>query len=277
MPNYPNRHLNGKTVLVIGGGQSPKASSPINNGRAICQWLSREGATVICADRDKAAAQLTIDMIRREGGNGSTMQLDIKEPNQFEQAIEQVRSQPRLDGVVLNVGISDRRKLNEITPESWDNIQHVNLRGNMLCTQAVLPYMKDGGAIVFISSSCAHLPLARNPAYEVSKAGVAALCRAVAQEGHTRGLRANVVVAGFVDTPMGRMASQARPERALRSLPFGRMATGWDIAAAAGFLISDQAQYINAIELHVDGGLAVGITREPAQSANDPSNEHETH
>src|SRR5690606_14566275 len=79
-------------------------------------------------------------------------------------------------GLVLNAGISDRRALGDITPQSWDSIFDVNLRGHMLCARAALPVMVHGGAIVFISSVAARLPVGRNPAYEASKAALSALC-----------------------------------------------------------------------------------------------------
>lgn len=256
----------GRTVLVIGGGQAGGASPDIvGNGRAICLALAARGARVLCADRDLDAAAQTVAAITAQGGDALALAADIAQPEAIRALFADIaqRGLP-IDGLVLNAGISDRRALKDITPESWDTILDVNLRGHVLCAQAALPAMSEGGAIVFISSIAAEMPAGRNPAYESSKAALSALCRAVALEGHDKDIRANIVRAGLIDTPMGRAASAARPGRATGALPFGRQGTAWDIAHATCFLLSAEAGYINAVELPVDGGLRHGIARAPS-------------
>lgn len=250
-------------ALVVGAGQAfGGADDPPGNGRAICLALARRGAKVVCADRDLEAAQATMALIEAEGGQAWAVQGDIAQPADVASMVATSRQlMAGLDGLVLNAGISDRRSLPEITADSWDRIFDVNVRGHMLCVQACLPLLSMGAAIVFVSSLASRLPAGRNPAYEASKASLAAMCRATAMEGHARAIRANVVVAGLIDTPMGRAASAARPERATGALPFGRQGSAWEIANAVSFLLSDQASYINAIELAVDGGLGSGIAR----------------
>lgn len=256
--------LAGRHVLVVGAGQAASdESSLVGNGRAISLALAGCGAVVHCVDRDPAAAHATVAAIEAAGGQGRAIVADVSDPASCRRLVDEAAQGAPLHALVLNVGISDRRPLPDITPESWDSILQVNLRAHMLCAQAALPQMHSGGAIVFISSLAARMPAGRNPAYETSKAALSALCRAVALEGHARGIRANIVAAGLVDTPMGRAASQARPERGRMPLPFGRQATGWDIAAAVVFLASDAGQYVNAIELPVDGGLGHGIALAP--------------
>lgn len=257
------------SVLVVGGGQALHEDPDlVGNGRAICLALARRGARVLCADRSLDAAALTVAAIEAEGGEAEALQADIARPAEVRALFDGIaRSGRPLQGLVLNAGISDRRPLADITPRSWDAIFDVNLRGHMLCAQAALPVMDAGGAIVFVSSLAAQLPLGRNPAYEASKAALSALCRAVALDGHARDIRANVVRAGLVDTPMGRAASAARPGRASGALPFGRQGTAWDIAHAVSFLLSREAAYINAVDLPVDGGLGHGISRAPSAHA----------
>ena len=257
------------SVLVVGGGQAPHEDPDlVGNGRAICLALARRGARVLCADRSLEAAALTVAAIEAEGGEAEALQADITRPVDVRAMFDGIaRGGRTIQGLVLNAGISDRRPLADITPESWDAIFDVNLRGHMLCAQAALPAMDPGGAIVFVSSLAAQLPLGRNPAYETSKAALSALCRAVALDGHARDIRANVVRAGLVDTPMGRAASAARPGRATGALPFGRQGTAWDIANAVCFLLSREAAYINAVDLPVDGGLGHGISRAPSADA----------
>ncbi len=257
-----------RRVLVVGGGQAPCPDGAIvGNGRAICQALARRGAEVVCADRDLQAAEATVAAIHAEGGTAWAVEGDIARPDDVAALVDgSHRILGGLDGLVLNAGISDRRRMADVTAESWDTIFNVNLRGHMLCAQRALPLMSTGASIVFISSLAARMPIACNPAYEASKAGLSALCRATAMEGHAKDIRANIVMAGLIDTPMGRAASAARTERATGALPFGRQGTAWEIANAVLFLLSSDASYINAVELPVDGGIACGIARAPVAS-----------
>jgi NAD(P)-dependent dehydrogenase (short-subunit alcohol dehydrogenase family) len=110
---------------------------------------------------------------------------------------------------------------------------------------------------VFVSSVAGLKPGSRLPAYDASKAGVIGLCRHVALEGARRGVRANVVAPGLIDTPLGRWASRGRPSRARTPVPLGRQGTGWEVAAATVFLLSDDASYITGQTLAVDGGLTL--------------------
>jgi NAD(P)-dependent dehydrogenase (short-subunit alcohol dehydrogenase family) len=257
------RRFGGCTVLVVGGGQAGgPATDLLGNGRAICLALAAEGASVVCADRDLVAARQTVTDAQARGGRASALQADIGNPEEVLAMFAALADRgQQIDGLVLNAGISDRRRLADVTAQSWDHIFNANLRGHMLCAQAALRMMNAGGAIVFVSSLAALMPAGRNPAYESSKAALSALCRAVALEGHDRDIRANVVRAGLIDTPMGRAASAARPERAATALPFGRQGSAWDIANAVCFLLCADSAYVNAIELPVDGGLAHGIVR----------------
>ncbi|GAA5233294.1 SDR family oxidoreductase [Verticiella sediminum] len=255
--------MQGRKVLVVGGGQSPSPDGQAltGNGRAICLTLARRGARVACADRDLAAAQATA----AAGPAQSILALegDVADAGDVTRMVQQAHARlDGLDGLVLNVGISRREALGALSPASWDAIHAVNLRGHMLVVQAALPLLAPGAAVVFISSVAARMPQGRNPAYETAKAGLSALCRATAYEARERDIRANTVLAGLIDTPMGRAATAARPGRAGGPLPLGRQGSAWDVAHAVAFLLSDDAAYINATELVVDGGLSAGVVRE---------------
>jgi NAD(P)-dependent dehydrogenase (short-subunit alcohol dehydrogenase family) len=160
-----------------------------------------------------------------------------------------------LDGLVYNVGIADRQGLEGATPDSWDHVLAVNLRGAMLTARAALPVLGDGGAIVFTSSVAGVRPGSRIPSYDASKAALGGLMRHVALEGAARSIRANIVAPGLMDTSIGRAASRGRPSRGATRIPLGRQGTGWETAYLALFLISSEAAYITGQTFILDGGL----------------------
>src|SRR5262249_50097933 len=161
-----------------------------------------------------------------------------------------------LDGMVLNVGIGvGSRGLGGVVAKEWDDTFAVNLRAPMLCCREALPKLAPGSSIVFISSIAGLRPGWGLVAYDASKAGLAGLMRQTALEGSRRGIRANVVCPGLVDTPLGRLATAGRPSRAQTPVPFGRQATGWEIAYAALFFMSEESGYVTGQILAVDSGL----------------------
>ena len=144
-----------------------------------------------------------------------------------------------LDGLVLNVGIGAGGPwLEGTTRESWDKVFAINLTSHMLSVKAAWPRLSEGASIVFISSIAGLTAGSRLPAYDASKSALFGLCRHVAFEGARRGIRANVVAPGLMDTSIGRLATRGRPNRAATNIPLGRQGTGWETAYAALFLIS---------------------------------------
>lgn len=255
--------LDGRRILVVGGGQRvlDPETDPVGNGRAMSLLFAREGARVGVADVNASSALETVDMIVREDGKAFAIQADISRPGDVERMVgEAEQALGGIDGIVLNVGVGvGGLGLGGATPESWDRTLEVNLRGPMLCCKAVLPRLENGSSVVFISSIAGLVAGSRLPAYDASKAALAGLMRHVALEGAPRGVRANIVAPGLVDTPLGRLATQGRPSRAGTRTPFGRQATAWEIAYAALFFMSDESVYVTAQILAVDSGLT-GIT-----------------
>ncbi len=251
--------LAGRRVLVVGGGQRvfDAASDPVGNGRAMCRLFAREGAHVAVADKNRASAEDTVAAIVRESGRAFAVEADVTSESDVQRMFEEAaRGLGGLDGLVVNVGIGvGALGLAGTTTESWDRTFAVNVRGAMLCCRAALPALADGAPIVFISSIAGLTSGSQLPAYDASKAALEGLMRHVAREGAPRGIRANIVAPGLVDTPLGRLASAGRPSRARSAVPFGRQATGWEIAYAALFFVSDESVYVTAQLLAVDAGI----------------------
>jgi NAD(P)-dependent dehydrogenase (short-subunit alcohol dehydrogenase family) len=252
--------LVGRRLLVVGAGTqaSPDDDAPIGNGRAIAILAAREGATVACADRDADAAAVTVAMIEDEGGTAVAVTADVADAQRCADMVTQTaESLGGLDGVVVNVGIGVGAGLDGTTVEDWDRALAVNLRAHFLTCKAALPLMTNGGAIVLTGSVAGLRAGTGLPSYDSSKAALLGLCRHAAREGAPRGVRANVLVPGLIDTPMGRAAGADNPsrKRAARRVPLGRQGTAWEIAHAAVFLLSGEASYVTGHALVVDGGL----------------------
>jgi len=250
--------LTDKRILIVGGGQRTvdAETDPIGNGRAMSVLFAREGAHIAIADMDTDSATTTVHQITSEGGRAFAITADISKPDQVEQMVSDAHTTlDGLDGIVLNVGIGAGMQLQGSTPDLWDQVMAVNLRGPMLACRAALPAMEEGGSILFVSSVASMKPGSRIPSYDASKAALGGLMRHVALEAEPKAIRANIVAPGLIDTPLGRLSSQGRPSRARTNIPGGRQGTGWEVAYAALFLMSGEASYVNGQILAVDAGL----------------------
>lgn len=250
--------LAGRRILVVGGGQRvfDAESDPIGNGRAMCQLFAREGARVAVADARAEAASATLAQIEAEGGNGVTIVGDVRsEADVVRMFGEAMQALGGIDGVVFNVGIFGGLGLDRPL-EEWNSIIEVNLRGAMLVGREAVKTMEPRGSLVLTSSIAGYKPGSQMAAYDVSKAGLGGVMRFLAQAGASRDIRVNTVIPGLVDTPNGRSAGAGRPSRGKgENLPFRRQATGWEVAYAALFFMSNESAYVTAQHLAVDSGL----------------------
>ena len=263
--------LKGKTCIVVGAGQTP--GETIGNGRAISLRFAREGAEILCVDRDLTRAEETAEMIVAEGGKAAAFKGDVTKVEDCAAIVEAGKERwARIDILVDNVGVGGRDGPAHVLEEStWDRTMNVNLKGTWQMIKAALPAMREtgGGAIVNISS-LASLSGATQLAYEVSKAGVNRMTQHVAASNTRYNIRCNAILMGFMDTPMamgGPRPGETEEQKAARGerraqrdarVPLGgKMGTAWDTANAALFLASDEAKFITGVLLTVDGGMSV--------------------
>src|SRR5580698_2875008 len=204
--------LAGRSITVIGAGTQPSRDpdAPVGNGRAIAVRAAREGASVVCVDKDEAAVEATWRLITEEGGKAAIVVADVTTEEGCRLAVSD-ESTPVPDGLVLNVGTGFGMGVAGTSPDEWDRTFAINLRAHFLLVRRALVTLPDDASIVFIGSVAGLRPGSRIPAYDASKAGLIGLSRHVAVEGARRGIRANVIAPGLIDTPLGRAASAGRP------------------------------------------------------------------
>jgi NAD(P)-dependent dehydrogenase (short-subunit alcohol dehydrogenase family) len=259
----PDR-LKGKIALVFGAGS---IGPGWGNGKATAVAFAEEGASVVAVDLRAEAAEETAHIIGERGQNCLALAADATDSEQVAAVVERVRREfGRIDILHNNVGFPESGGPVELPEEIWDWAMDSNLKTVFLACKHVLPVMEGqgGGAIVNISSLAGHRWSGYdNVSYYAAKAGVNQLTQAVAMQYAAKGIRANAILPGFMDTPLiytkmkGRHAdaeSMVR-ERSAR-VPMGHMGTAWDVARAAVFLASEEARYITGVLLPVDGGMS---------------------
>ena len=256
----------GKAAIVVGAG----AIGPgWGNGRASAALLAREGARVLCVDRDEAAVEETCGIVAGEGGTASSFVADVTDSGQVAAMVAAcVERYGSVDLVHNNVGIVANGNVVDMPEADWERVHRVNLTSVYLVCKHVVPAMRrqGGGAIVNTASTAGmrHMGISYC-AYSSSKAAVIHLTRAIAMDHAREGIRCNCVVPGVIHTPLVEQVytSQGPGERdrllALRAeqIPLGRLGDAWDVAHAVLFLLSDEAKYITGADLVVDGGLTV--------------------
>src|SRR3569832_865946 len=265
--------LKDKVAIVVGAGQSP--GEGMGNGRATAITFAREGASVLCGDRNLASAQETAGLIEAEsentGGKAVAFEADVTKEHDIKALEQQAqRRWSRLCILHNNVGVSlagGDSELLQLKEEAIDNCVAINLKSCILAAKYAIPIMRsqNSGAIINISSMAA-ITVYPYVAYKATKAAMIAFTEQLAYQNAEYGIRANVILPGLMDTPMavdtrakafGKSRAEVAAARDAKVPLRHKMGTAWDVANAALFLASDEAGFITGVTLPVDGGASV--------------------
>lgn len=246
-----------RIALVTGGGQGM--------GAATCLRLARDGMAVGVLDINGEAANSVAQQISNAGGAALAVVADVSVRNQVIAAADKVRrALGPITVLVNNAGIENFSSFEAIGEETWERLIDVNLKGAYIVTQVVLPDMVQAGwgRIINISSFAAQLGAPTMVHYSASKGGVIAMTRSLALELGRKGITVNSIAPGFIDTPMARraIADNKFPvslENVVKAYPIPRFGKPEEVAAACAFFASEEAGYITAQLLGVNGGAAV--------------------
>ncbi len=246
--------LKGKVSIVTGGGQGI--------GYAISLRFAREGSYIVIPDIDADKAKKTCEAIKEGGGTAIFLKTDVTKPIEVEEMINKaIKEFGKINILVNNAGNRSITPLMEISDEEWDSMIRLNLTSVFLCSQRAIPYLeKEEGRIINISSIGGLAGFSNRASYCAAKAGVINLTRAMAIELASRKINVNCIAPGITLTPLtahyatGHDSDSMAMRTMLNTIPLGRWGKPEEIAAAAVFLVSDEAEYITGITLPVDGG-----------------------
>lgn len=234
-------------------------------GLGIARRFATDGAAVFLADIDLAAAQAAAEELRAAGLDATAHEVDVANPRSVEDLIsEVVKRKRRIDHLVNSAGVSGGIPLNELTEEAYAHVMNIDLGGVYRMSRAAAPHLvaTGAGSIVNISSIMAWLSSKGYVAYSSAKSGLLGMTRALALDLGPH-VRVNAICPGYIDTAiwekqlasMEPATAAAHAEHVRSRHPVGRRGRPEDVAAAAAFLCSDDATFINGTELVVDGGL----------------------
>jgi len=249
--NRFNLDLAPRVALVTGGSRGI--------GRAVAELLALAGARVaVNYARREGPANALVREIRAAGGEAMAIAGDVSHPEEARQLVRDVVSTwQRLDILVNNAGVWEEDAAGRGDLDTWDNTLAVNVRGAFLVTDAAIPHLeKEGGSIVFVSSTAGQRGEAFHSAYAASKGALISYTKSLAAELGPRGIRVNCIAPGWVETEMTREAlSDPEGRRAIEaSIPLGRVAAPADVAGPVLFLVSDLARHVQGEVLNVNGG-----------------------
>ncbi len=244
--------LAGKVCIITGAARGI--------GHATAMKFAREGAKVVVCDLDRNTVDAAVDDVRNAGGEAHGFVVDVTAPASIQAMVDAVMQRyGRIDVLVNNAGIVQDAQLLKMREDQFDRVIDVNLKGTYNCTKAMAAIMVEQGSGVILNASSI-VGIYGNfgqTNYAASKFGVIGMVKTWARELGRKGVRANAVCPGFVET--GILSSI--PEKVLEAMkarvPLGRLAKPEDIANTYAFLASDEASYINGAVIEVSGGATI--------------------
>ena len=244
--------LNGKIAIVTGASQGI--------GETIAVEMAKSGANVFCLARNKNALDSTINKIISKGDKASAYSCDISNNEQFNNIVTDIfKEYGSIDILVNNAGITNDTLLMRMSDDQWDSVLNINLKGSFTCTRSVIKYMmkKKSGRIINITSIVGLTGNAGQANYAASKAGLIGMTKSIAKEVASRGITANCVAPGWIETAMTEQLSDDVKNKFLSQIPTGKIGYPKDIANTVIFLASKEAEYITGQTITVDGGRII--------------------
>ena len=248
--------LAGKVAVVTGGASGI--------GRAIAEALAREGARVAVLDLNETGARETVAGLERAGGKGSAHRVDVTDVAAVDATIDGIAAREGgLHVLVSCAGWDKPMPFIETTPDFWDVILAINLKGPIACTRAALRHMitQEEGKVIFIASDAGRVGSTGEAVYSAAKGGLIAFTKTIARETARHRINVNCVCPGPSDTPLFQNEFAAKSPKLAESLkrviPWGRLGVPEDVAPAVVFLASDDAGFITGQTLSVSGGLTM--------------------
>lgn len=257
------KRLQGHVAIITG------ASSGI--GASVAEALALSGAAVVLGYHNgEEAAQKTVEHLKAAGARAVAVQADVsKEPDVLRLFDEATQAFGRIDILVANSGVQKDAKVADMSLEDWNTVIDINLTGQFLCAREAVRRFRaqpadarparSAGVIITMSSVHEVIPWAGHLNYASAKGGVRMLTRSLAQEVAADGIRVNAIAPGAIRTPINKEAWETEEAltRLLRLIPYGRIGEPEDVARAAVWLASDEADYVTGTTLFVDGGMTL--------------------
>jgi 3-oxoacyl-[acyl-carrier protein] reductase len=245
--------LDGRIALVTGGSRGI--------GRACCEILAKQGATVVVNYvKGEEAARQVANAIAASGGKADVACFDVADSNAVSAAMDEImKRHGKVDILIANAGIAIDGLLLRLKDEDLEKLWATNVRGAIACARATTRSMLRGrwGRIVFVSSVVGEMGNVGQTAYAATKAALIGAAKSIAREIASRNVTANVIAPGYIDTDMSSGISAEQKELMLSAVPLGRVGSVSDVAAACLYLASEEAAYVTGQVLRVNGGMYV--------------------